>query len=308
MAEFTCSNCGESVRGDECPRCRAATAIATPEHAEQAKLTPPASTDGTFREGDPPLPQPPEKEPWPYKHEPGPWLSPSSIGCSVVGIMSVTAICLMVPSVSKYHIASVRIEAINNMKQIALACHNHQDANKHLPAPRMSAVKDGKEHDVQLSWRVALLPFVEANPLFNAFDLSTGWDHPNNAPFEDQMPSVYTCPYREEVAPTRMTHFQYFTGPDTLFPDNAGRKIQEIPDGSWNTFLFAEADKGVVWSQPADMAIRPGQPLPLPADRFLAAMADATVRMISRDTTSDAILRQLINPNDGKPAPGWDAD
>jgi len=43
------------VQGDDCPYCRAATAIATPEHAEQAKVTPPAASDGAFSEGLPPV-------------------------------------------------------------------------------------------------------------------------------------------------------------------------------------------------------------------------------------------------------------
>jgi hypothetical protein len=51
MVEFTCSNCGQRVQGDECPHCRAATAIATPEHAGQAKVT---SSAGAIREGEPP--------------------------------------------------------------------------------------------------------------------------------------------------------------------------------------------------------------------------------------------------------------
>jgi len=53
MVEITCSNCGERVRGDVCPRCRAATAIATPEHAEHAKMTPAASSDVAFSAGPP---------------------------------------------------------------------------------------------------------------------------------------------------------------------------------------------------------------------------------------------------------------
>jgi hypothetical protein len=55
MADFTCSNCGERVRGVECPHCRAATAIAMPEHAEHAKITPAASSDVAFSEGPPPV-------------------------------------------------------------------------------------------------------------------------------------------------------------------------------------------------------------------------------------------------------------
>ena len=55
MPEFTCPTCGQLVQGDECPRCRAASAIAKLEHAEQAKVTPLAASDGAFGEGDPPV-------------------------------------------------------------------------------------------------------------------------------------------------------------------------------------------------------------------------------------------------------------
>jgi hypothetical protein len=78
MAEFTCSNCGERVRGDVCPRCRAATAIATPEHAEHAKMTPAASSDVAFSAG-PPAVQP--------GRDPSAWLAddrkskPTFAGC-----------------------------------------------------------------------------------------------------------------------------------------------------------------------------------------------------------------------------------
>ena len=58
MAEFTCSNCGQRVQGDECPHCRVATAIATPEHAEQVKVRLAGSRESAICEGEPPLPKP----------------------------------------------------------------------------------------------------------------------------------------------------------------------------------------------------------------------------------------------------------
>jgi hypothetical protein len=315
MPEFTCSKCGERVQSGDCPRCRAATAIATREHAEQSKVTPPASSDGAFREGEPPLEHvqgPSIRKEQPARSVQSLWkLEPSHLlfGCLpflVVGAILVTAIALLLPAVQRVGIPSPRITAMNNMTQVALACHSYHDVHKRLPTPKMFVVKEGNARELQLSWRVSVLPYLEGDALLKEMDQTVGWDHQKNVPFQKQMPEIYTCPYRHETDPTMGTHFQYFTGPRTLFPDNAGRKIQEIPDGSGDTFLFAEADKDVVWSQPADMAIRPGQALSLPANRFLAAMADATVRMFVREKTSDTILRQLINANDQKPDAGWD--
>jgi hypothetical protein len=56
MPNSTCPTCGQPMQGDDCPRCRAATAFAKPEDAEQAKVTPPYASDhGGFREGPPPI-------------------------------------------------------------------------------------------------------------------------------------------------------------------------------------------------------------------------------------------------------------
>jgi hypothetical protein len=83
--------------------------------------------------------------------------------------------------------------------------------------------------------------------------------------------------------------------------------IHEIADGSSNTFLFAEAQTPVPWSKPADMAVTPNGPLPLPPDQFLAAMADGSVRMVNRRGVNDQTLRLVIDPRDGQRLPmDWD--
>jgi hypothetical protein len=49
MPDSTCSTCGQPMQGDVCVYCLLASAIAKPEHAAQAKVTPP--NDGSIREG-----------------------------------------------------------------------------------------------------------------------------------------------------------------------------------------------------------------------------------------------------------------
>jgi hypothetical protein len=44
MPNATCPTCGQPMQGGDCPRCRAITAFAKPEDAEQAKVTPPAAS------------------------------------------------------------------------------------------------------------------------------------------------------------------------------------------------------------------------------------------------------------------------
>src|ERR1043166_131849 len=305
MTTRACSHCGKPVQGDSV-LCAAASAIAKPEHAEQAKVTPP-SGDAAIREGEPPVePKPPD--PWPYKHEPGPWFGGVlGYGCVneiVLGVLVVVALGIFIaPVCLNVRNAAVRTETINHMKEIAIGCHNYHDLHKELQPPTLVSVKDGKRVATPLSWRIAILPHAHLGPIFAGFDLAVGWDHEKNAPLQTQMPPIFTSPFQGESDPIRRTNFQCFTGPNSLFPapDQAAFALSKIPDGASSTFLFAESDKTVLWTKPADMTIQKDQPLPLPEKEFYAAFGDGSVRSLHRDRTSDAVLRQLIDPNDGEP-------
>ena len=79
---------------------------------------------------------------------------------------------------------------MNNEKQIALAMHNYHAANDHLPP---AAIKD-KAGKPLLSWRVAILPYLEQAALYNKFHLDEPWDSPHNKALIASMPAVYACP------------------------------------------------------------------------------------------------------------------
>ena len=63
----------------------------------------------------------------------------------------------------------------NRMKIIGLAVHNYLDANDKFPED----IKDAAGKPI-LSWRVALLPYLEQQPLFQQFKLNEAWDSPAN--------------------------------------------------------------------------------------------------------------------------------
>ena len=214
-------------------------------------------------------------------------------------------VALMFPAIQKVRDAAANAEALNNARQIALGCHSHNDRWKSLPSPRMQP-QPPQNQSPELSWRVSILPFVGQDPLFNQFNKGQAWNGPENQRHVNRMPMIYNNPSEAGGPNSSQTKFQYFTGPNTLFPDPL-RKVNliEIMDGTSNTFLFAEAATPVTWSQPVDMVVGNG-PLPLPANRFIAAMADGTARIVNRRSASDDVLRQVINPSDGKfGPPGW---
>jgi RNA polymerase sigma factor (sigma-70 family) len=108
---------------------------------------------------------------------------------------------------------SQRKRSMNNIKQILLAFHNHHDAYGYLPADIRG--KDGKP---LLSWRVAILPFIEQDNLYRQFKLDQPWDSEHNLKLLAQLPNVY----RVGIEPKDATHtyYQVFAGPGTPFDPN----------------------------------------------------------------------------------------
>src|SRR5438309_1349167 len=59
-------------------------------------------------------------------------------------------------------LAALRDESKANLRQIGIAMHSHHDAVMFLPA----GIADPAGKKVLLSWRVALLPYLEQNNLY----------------------------------------------------------------------------------------------------------------------------------------------
>src|SRR5438105_3976537 len=64
-------------------------------------------------------------------------------------------------------LAAARTTSVNNLKQIGLAAHNYLAAYNAFPA----GVFDASGKKLGLSWRVAILPFIEEGKLYNEFRL-----------------------------------------------------------------------------------------------------------------------------------------
>ena len=108
------------------------------------------------------------------------------------GMETPVLIALLLPAVQSAREAARRAQCVNNIKQIMLAMHNYISANSSFP--RDITDKNGKP---LLSWRVAILPYVEQGVLFDKFKLDEPWDSPHNQELLKYMPLVYQCPSRE---------------------------------------------------------------------------------------------------------------
>ena len=147
-------------------------------------------------------------------------------------------------------------QCVKHLKQIGLAMHNYHSAHNTFP-PAFSASKEGKP---LLSWRVHLLPYLDAKSLFDEFRRDEPWDSPHNQGLISRMPSFYACPSaRPGLANAGKTTYLTPRGPATIFPGAQGVKIQDITDGTVNTILVVDAGDAaaVTWTKPDDWDVVP---------------------------------------------------
>jgi hypothetical protein len=200
--------------------------------------------------------------------------------------------------------SSRRGRRVNQFKQLALAMLNYYDVNKHLP-PAAICDKNGKP---LLSWRVAVLPYLDENALYKQFHLDEPWDSPHNSSLVKKMPAIYADPDRklQPLAREGKTTYQVPVGPDTLFHDEKGTPYRDVKDGTANTILVVEVEpeNATEWTKPADWELdmkTPSRGLKK-ADPpyFTAAFADGHVQIIMPDKEGDQRLRAQLTRAGGE--------
>lgn len=171
---------------------------------------------------------------------------------SIVGVL----VGLLLPAVQAARETARRIQCLNNLKNIGLAIHNFEDANRVMPLG--SQKLSGTLH----AWSTLILPHLEQPAVFSQIDLKTPWDSPaRNAQAALTDLSVYRCPSAQldflgkqdygGIAGTTLLNLPLGTGPTDAFGCGAmiaTSKSQRSPislssftDGLSNTLCIAES-------------------------------------------------------------------
>jgi prepilin-type N-terminal cleavage/methylation domain-containing protein/prepilin-type processing-associated H-X9-DG protein len=194
----------------------------------------------------------------------------------VIAIIAIL-IGLLLPAVQKVREAAARMKCSNNLKQWAVAAHNYHSSYNRFP-PGIN--KGSPEVNRRYNWVVALLPYIEQDAIYHRYTIDTtappaGWN--NNVADLTVTPPVVFGPtatialtFKALVCPsdsgmpadgkdTTQTPGQewalvsykgnagtmsYPNGSQTrdgiLYTNHTGHRIDEVTDGSSNTFFMGE--------------------------------------------------------------------
>ena len=184
-------------------------------------------------------------------------------------------------------------QARNDLKQIGLAMHNFHEVNNSFPSNDR-----GSTEAVGLSWRVHILPYLEAAPLYNEFHMDEPWDSEHNKALISRMPKTYGASAEGK------TSIHVFVGEGTPFGGKPF-SLSEVTDGTSNTILCVRAgeDTADIWTKPGGLTFDKENPiaaLGMIGDMFDVLFMDASARSLPKSIDA-ATLGNLIQHNDGNP-------
>jgi len=181
----------------------------------------------------------------------------------------------------------------NQLRAIGRAMQLYSDTEGGLPA---AAICDPSGKPL-LSWRVAILPYLEQDNLYKQFHLNEPWDSPHNKSLLPLMPKQFSP--RNQTGES-LTPYRVFANGGAL-DLRSKSPLTSFTDGTSNTFLVVETVDLVEWTQPEVL-----DPNRIPAlgsggkGQFSAVMADGSVKSLPT-TMSQVELKALITKNGGEP-------
>ncbi|XZE52415.1 DUF1559 domain-containing protein [Planctomycetaceae bacterium SH139] len=196
--------------------------------------------------------------------------------------------------------AAQRMQASNNLKQISMAMHHYHDVYGHI----VPAAIQGENGKPLLSWRVALLPYIGQQELYDQFKLDEPWDSEYNKSLLSRIPPVYADPLGGPLPPG-MTTYRLPVIPGAIYSSAEPLRFKDIKDGLSNTIWLMRSPRSaaIEWTNPAAWELDSSN---LRSSVFgdalmaIVGFGDGSVRTIE-GTISEEMLGFALQYADGEP-------
>ncbi|MFM7074309.1 MAG: DUF1559 domain-containing protein [Planctomycetota bacterium] len=173
---------------------------------------------------------------------------------AIIGVL----VALLLPAVQAARESARRTQCTNNLKQLALGCHNYHDTNNALPFA----------YQQNISHLARLLPFIEQSALHDRVNYSVPFSDPANAFVMMANVTGFVCPSDPNMLPPSLggTNNYYAnmgsnivnSAPSTAsggvnfgmadqngaFTASTAVRFADILDGTSNTALLSERSRG----------------------------------------------------------------
>ncbi len=195
--------------------------------------------------------------------------------------------------------ATAKSQTQRSLKDLGIAFHNFNSSYNKFPGSKNN-VQGARDFNgatpYPFSWRVAILPFINQQELWNEYHFDQPWDSEQNSKLLEKMPDVFRSPNAPAITPKGNTHIMGFATEQGALGTGTGQQMQDFTDGISNTLLLIEASKSVPWTKPEDLTDSqvegfPGMPL-----HYL--LTDGSPRMM--DPSDAALLQKLITRDGGE--------
>jgi prepilin-type processing-associated H-X9-DG protein len=146
-----------------------------------------------------------------------------------------------------------------------------------------------------------LLPFIEQNGLYQAWNKDEAWNSPANQSLARQDIPVFRD--ASSVSPPGQTDYLFIVGPGTAFEELDGEAMSfaQIADGLSNTIFVIEVKgSGANWAEPKDVDIN--QVASQPGNHSggnIVGFGDGSVRFMPK-STSPQTMHDLSTRNGGE--------
>ncbi len=185
-----------------------------------------------------------------------------------------------------------------NLQKIGGAMLAYYGKHGQFPTSEMLGTENAQPH----SWRVALLPFLGEQKLFERYRLDEPWDSSANQEVLRRMPDIYR---HIDDSPTSYRSAYYgLTGPGTAFGDGREQvRLRDFRDGISNTIVVVESRQGVPWTKPSDIEVSSGGDVPsfggFDPEGSLVLLGDTAVTFLPKTISQDH-LRAFVTRAGGE--------